>query len=187
MMAPAAKLKVTPTGLQGVLLLEPLVFADDSGFFLESYNLQTMEAAGISHEFVQDNHSFSVSNVLRGLHYQLRHVQAKLIRVVQGVILDVAVDLRRSSPSFGRWISAELSGENKHMLYIPAGFAHGFRVQSQTAHVLYKSSDFYDPGSERTLIWNDPDVAIDWRLMQEPILSSKDLHGLPLASAELFP
>ena len=187
-MAPqaGAKFKATPISLPEVLLLEPRVFGDDRGFFFESYNKQALADAGISDEFVQDNHSYSAFNVLRGLHYQLRNVQAKLVRVVTGEILDVAVDLRRSSPNCGKYCSAILSGENKHMLYIPREFAHGFRVLSQTAHVLYKSSDFYDPESERVIIWDDPDIAIDWRSENQPVLSTKDAAGIRLRDAELF-
>ncbi len=148
-------MKVTQTTLPGVLLLEPKVITDSRGFFLESYNKQTMAKLGIVDEFVQDNHSFSRRNVLRGLHYQIRHAQGKLVRAVSGKIFDVAVDLRRSSPTFGRWFGETLSGENKRMLWIPPGFAHGFVVVSENAHVLYKASDYYDAASERTLAWND--------------------------------
>jgi len=182
----AAKFRTTSASLSEVLLIEPRVFEDDRGFFFESYNKQALAAAGISEDFVQDNHSFSARNVLRGLHYQLRNVQAKLVRVVAGEILDVAVDLRRNSSTCGRYCSAILSGENKNMLYIPRGFAHGFRVLSQTAHVLYKSSDFYDPESERVIIWNDSDIAIDWKIEDLPILSTKDAAGVRLKDAELF-
>jgi len=178
------KFKVTQTSLPGVLLIEPRVFGDDRGFFLESYNKQSLADAGISDEFVQDNHSFSAFNVLRGLHYQLRNVQAKLVRVAVGEILDVAVDIRRGSANFGKYYGVVLSGENKQMLYIPRGFAHGFRVLSQTAHVLYKSSDFYDPESQRVIIWDDLDLAIDWKLEHAPILSTKDSGGVRLRDAE---
>ena len=179
-----AKFKVIPTSLPDVLLIEPRVFGDDRGFFLESYNKQSLADAGISDEFVQDNHSFSAFNVLRGLHYQLRSVQAKLVRVAVGEILDIAVDIRRSSSNFGKHYAVVLSGENKLMLYIPRGFAHGFRVLSQTAHVLYKSSDLYEPESERVIMWNDPDLAIDWKLEQAPVLSAKDSAGVRLRDAE---
>ena len=179
-------MKVTPTTLPGVLLLEPSVFADSRGFFLESYSKRTMAEVGIVDEFVQDNHSLSGKNVLRGLHYQLRHAQGKLVRVVSGDIFDVAVDLRRSSPMFGRWFGEILSGENKRVLWIPPGFAHGFLVTSADAHVLYKSTDYYDPPSERTLAWNDSDLDIDWQLKAVPILSEKDRQGTPLRSAEVF-
>ena len=180
-------MKVTQTTLLGVLLLDPTVFTDSRGFFLESYNKQTMAKLGIVDEFVQDNHSFSRRNVLRGLHYQIRHAQGKLVRAVSGEIFDVAVDLRRSSPTFGRWLGETLSGENKRMLWIPPGFAHGFLVISDNAEVFYKSTDYYDPPSERTLTWNDSDLNIDWQLgAAAPILSEKDKHGSPLRSAEVF-
>ena len=179
-------MKATPTPLTGVLLLEPKVFGDERGFFLESYNEKVMAELGIRERFVQDNQSFSMRNVLRGLHYQLCHPQAKLVRVVTGEIFDVAVDLRRSSPTFGQWRGATLSGENKLMLWIPPGFAHGFRTISEGAHVLYKSTDFYHPECERTLAWNDPDVNVDWRLEGAPIISAKDALGLPFREAETF-
>jgi dTDP-4-dehydrorhamnose 3,5-epimerase len=178
---------VTQTPLEGVLLLEPRVFGDTRGFFLESYNKRSMAEAGILQDFVQDNHSFSARNVVRGLHYQVRRPQGKLIRVVAGEIFDVAVDLRRSSPTFGCWHGARLSGENKHMLWIPVGLAHGFAVLSEEgAHVLYKATDFYEPECERTLAWNDPDLKIDWRIKGEPIVSSKDRQGLAFRQAEGF-
>ena len=179
-------MKATQTTLAGVLLLEPSVFTDSRGFFLESYNKQTMAKLGIVNEFVQDNHSFSRRNALRGLHYQIRHAQGKLVRAVSGEIFDVAVDLRRSSPTFGRWLAETLSGENKRMLWIPPGLAHGFVVVSEDAHVLYKASDYYDAASERTLAWNDPDLKIDWELRAPPIISEKDKRGLPFRSAEVF-
>jgi len=179
-------MKVTQTTLPGVLLLEPSVFTDSRGFFLESYNKQTMAKLGIVDEFVQDNHSFSLRNVLRGLHYQIRHAQGKLVRVVSGEIFDVAVDLRRSSPTFGRWLGEMLSGKNKCMLWIPPGFAHGFVVLSENAQVLYKASDYYDAASERTLAWNDPDLKIEWQLQATPIVSEKDKRGVPFRSAEAF-
>jgi dTDP-4-dehydrorhamnose 3,5-epimerase len=179
-------MKVTQTTLPGVLLLEPTVFTDSRGFFLESYNKQTMAKLGIVDEFVQDNQSFSRRNVLRGLHYQIRHAQGKLVQVVSGEIFDVAVDLRRSSPTLGRWLGEMLSGKNKRMLWIPPGFAHGFVVASEDAHVLYKASDYYDAASERTLAWNDSDLNIDWQLRTAPILSERDRQGVPFRSAELF-
>jgi dTDP-4-dehydrorhamnose 3,5-epimerase len=179
-------MKVTQTTLPGVLLLEPMVFTDSRGFFLESYNKQTMTKLGIVDELVQDNHSFSWRNVLRGLHYQIRHAQGKLVRAVSGEVFDVAVDLRRSSPTFGRWLGEMLSGKNKRMLWIPPGFAHGFVVVSENAHVLYKASDYYDAASERTLAWNDYDLKIDWRLRDPPIVSEKDKRGVPFRSAEVF-
>ena len=180
-------MKVTQTTLAGVLLLEPTVFTDSRGFFLESYNKQTMAKLGIVDEFVQDNHSFSRRNVLRGLHYQIRHAQGKLVRAVSGEIFDVAVDLRRSSPTFARWLGETLSAENKRMLWIPPGFAHGFLVISDNAEVLYKSTDYYDPPSERTLAWNDSDLNIDWQFgAAAPILSEKDKQGSALRNAEVF-
>jgi dTDP-4-dehydrorhamnose 3,5-epimerase len=179
-------MKATKASLSGVLILEPRVFGDARGFFLESYNQRTMAEAGIPEHFVQDNHSFSGRNVLRGLHYQIQHAQGKLVRVVAGDILDVAVDLRRTSPTFGRWQAVRLSGENKLMLWLPAGFAHGFRVVSDGAHVLYKATDFYFPELERTLAWDDPSLKIDWQLDGEPIISGKDRLGVPLAQAAVY-
>jgi dTDP-4-dehydrorhamnose 3,5-epimerase len=179
-------IKKIPTSLPGVFILEPRVFGDERGFFFESYNQQTMAEAGILEGFVQDNHSSSCRNVLRGLHYQLKQAQGKLVRVVEGEILDVAVDLRRSSPSFGRWEAVRLSSENKRMLWIPLGFAHGFCVKSEQAQVLYKATDFYAPAHERTLIWNDPQLKIDWELEDEPIVSAKDQRGFVLHDAETF-
>jgi dTDP-4-dehydrorhamnose 3,5-epimerase len=185
-MAGSDKFIVNQTSLPGVLLLEPRVFSDDRGFFMESYNRRSMTEAGIADEFVQDNHSYSLFNVVRGLHYQLQNVQAKLVRVVTGEILDVAVDLRRSSPNFGKHCKVFLSGENRHVFYVPRGFAHGFHVLSPSAHVLYKSSDFHDPKSERVIIWNDPDLAIDWELQGQPILSAKDGAGSLFKQAGVF-
>jgi len=179
-------LRKIPTSLRGVFILEPRVFGDDRGFFLESYSERVFAEVGIAERFVQDNHSFSQQNVLRGLHYQIRHTQGKLVRAIVGEILDVAVDLRRSSPTFGKSEAVRLSGENKRMLWIPAGFAHGFRVMSPTAHVLYKASDYYAPEYERTLAWNDPDLKINWQLDGEPIISAKDLRGIALRDAETF-
>ena len=179
-------MKAIPTKLAGVLILEPRVFNDDRGFFLESYNERTMSDLGITARFVQDNHSCSERNVLRGLHYQLEHAQGKLVRVVIGEILDVAVDLRRSSPTYGKSIAERLSGENKRILWIPSGFAHGFRVLSEKAHVLYKTTDFYDASAERTLAWNDPDLNIDWQLDSPPILSAKDARGIAFRGAPMF-
>ena len=183
---PSAKFTVNQTSLPGVLLIQPRVYEDDRGFFLESYNQHSMAEAGVSDQFVQDNHSYSASNVLRGLHYQLRNVQAKLVRVVSGEIVDVAVDLRRSSSTFGQYCKAVLSGENKLMFYIPRGFAHGFLVRSPSAHVLYKSSDFYDTESERVILWNDPDLAIDWEVQGQPVLSAKDAAARRFREAEVF-
>ena len=165
-------MKVIPISITGALVLEPKVWTDDRGFFLESYNERVFAELDITERFVQDNHSSSRRNVLRGLHYQIQHAQGKLVRAAVGEILDVAVDLRRSSPTFGKWEAVRLSGENKRMLWIPPGFAHGFRVVSEQAHVLYKATDFYSPESERTLAWNDPDLKIDWALDGEPIVSA---------------
>lgn len=183
-------MKAAPTSLPGVLLLEPHVFGDDRGFFLESYNQRTFSALGITETFVQDNHSYSERNVVRGLHYQIHQPQGKLVRAITGEILDVALDMRRSSPAFGKWESFKLSGENKQMLWIPRGFAHGFRVVSETAHVLYKASDFYAPEHERTIAWNDPALKIDLRLEGESafsaLVSAKDQCGVSFELAEKF-
>ncbi len=179
-------LKKTSTSLPGVFVLEPRIFGDERGFFFESYNQQLMTEAGIHETFVQDNHSCSARNVLRGLHYQLRQAQGKLVRVAEGEILNVAVDMRRSSANFGRWEAVRLSGENKRMLWIPAGFAHGFRVFSEKAHVLYKATDFYAPEHERTLAWNDPELKINWELDGEPIVSAKDQRGVAFRDAESY-
>ena len=174
------------TSLPGVLLLEPRVFGDDRGFFLESYNERTFANLGIREHFVQDNHSYSAKNVIRGLHYQIGQPQGKLVRVIVGEILDVALDLRRSSPTFGKWESFRLSGENKRMLWIPAGLGHGFRVASANAHVLYKATGFYAPEQERTVMWNDPKLNINWELDGEPVVSAKDQRGVAVDQAEMF-
>ena len=178
-------MKVTQTALPGVLILEPKVFRDARGFFLESYNERTMAEVGIREHFVQDNHSFSTRNVVRGLHYQMRP-QGKLVRVVVGEIFDVILDLRRSSPTFGVWNGVNLSETNQQMLWIPPGFAHGFRVLSEGAHLLYKATDFYDPEAERTIAWNDPTLNIDWRLTTSPTVSAKDRLGTSFREAEVF-
>jgi len=183
---PPANITKIETALPEVFILEPRVFRDERGFFLESYNRETMEQAGITEAFVQDNHSSSSYNVLRGLHYQIQQAQGKLVRVVEGEILDVAVDLRRSSPHFGRWEAVRLSAENKRMLWIPSGFAHGFRVLSPRADVLYKATNYYAPAHERTLAWNDPELKIDWQLEGQPIVSAKDQRGQTLRDAETF-
>lgn len=180
-------MKAIRTSPEGLLILEPRVFGDARGFFLESYNQKIMAEAGIKEQFVQDNHSCSNRNVLRGLHYQVQRAQGKLVRVVTGEILDVAVDLRRSSPSFGKWEAVQLSGENKRMVWIPAGFAHGFRVLADNTHVLYKTTDFYFPEFEHTIIWNDAELNIDWQLEGEPIISDKDRRGVPFRQAETYP
>ena len=179
-------MKVIATSLPGLLVLEPKVFRDARGFFLESFNENAMASAGIREHFVQDNHSYSARNVLRGLHYQVGHPQGKLVRVVAGEIFDVAVDLRRSSPTFGKWDGVTLSGDNFRMLWIPAGLAHGFRVLSDGAHVLYKATDFYHPECERTLAWNDPEVNINWQVDAPPIVSDKDAKGASFRDAEKF-
>ncbi len=179
-------MKLRRTKIPEVVVLEPEVFGDDRGFFLESYNQKSFEEIGLGRIFVQDNHSRSTRNVLRGLHYQLQRPQAKLVRVVSGSIWDVAVDIRRSSPTFGEWVGEELSEENKRMLWIPEGFAHGFLVCSERADVLYKVTDFQAPAAERRLLWNDPQLAIRWPLRDEPLLSPKDRAGLLLSQAEVF-
>ena len=181
-------MKAIPTEIPDVLILEPRIFGDERGFFFESYNATRFrELTGFNGEFVQDNHSRSAQGVLRGLHYQIRQPQGKLVRVVAGEVYDVAVDLRRSSPTFGQWIGVTLSAENKRQLWIPAGFAHGFYVVSEMAEFLYKTTDYYAPEHERTLRWNDPQLGIDWPLAGEPTLSTKDQHGIPFSSAEYFP
>jgi dTDP-4-dehydrorhamnose 3,5-epimerase len=181
-------MKVTPGQLPEILLLEPRVFGDDRGFFLESYNKRTFrELTGVAAEFVQDNHSRSARNVLRGLHYQLKQAQGKLIRVVAGEIFDVAVDLRHSSPHFGRWMGQRLSSQNKRMLWIPAGFAHGFLALADSTEVLYKTTDYYAPEHERCVSWNDPDIGIEWPLAGTPLVSDKDRRGVGLKDAEVFP
>ena len=179
-------IKKISTSLPEVFILEPRVFGDERGFFFESYNERGMADVGIAQNFVQDNHSCSSRNVLRGLHYQLKHAQGKLVRVAVGEILDVAVDMRRRSPTFGKWEAVRLSGDNKRMLWIPTGFAHGFCVLSEKAHVLYKATDFYAPEHERTLAWNDPELKIDWEFEGEPIVSAKDQRGVAFRDAECF-
>ena len=180
-------MEVIRTRIPDVLILKPRVFGDDRGFFLESYNRkQLAEVAGITAEFVQDNHSRSEKNVLRGLHYQIRQPQGKLVRVVVGEVLDVAVDIRRSSPTFGRYVAERLTADGKKMLWIPPGFAHGFLVMSDTAEVLYKTTDYYSPEDERSILWNDPDLAISWPLHGAPVISQKDKNGKFLTKADLF-
>ena len=181
-------MKVIASELPEVLILEPRVFGDDRGFFYESFNARTFsEATGLNREFVQDNHSRSQRGVLRGLHYQLQQPQGKLVRAVVGEVFDVSVDLRRSSPSFGRWVGVHLSAENKRQLWLPEGFAHGFLVLSEYAEVLYKTTDYYAPAHERCIRWDDPSLAIDWPLESAPQLSAKDQAGLSLADAQVFP
>jgi dTDP-4-dehydrorhamnose 3,5-epimerase len=175
-----ANLEIIEPSLPGVLIVKPRVFADPRGFFMETYRENVLVAAGITDRFVQDNHSRSSRGVLRGLHYQLCTPQAKLCRVVQGEVLDIAVDIRVGSPNFGNWMSVLLSGENKWQLYIPRGFAHGFAVRSETADFLYKCSDYYDANDDRGVLWNDAEIGIDWQT-PSPILSSKDRGYLPLS------
>jgi dTDP-4-dehydrorhamnose 3,5-epimerase len=178
---------VTPTPLPGVLIIEPKVFGDERGLFFESFNLREFrQATGVTLDFVQDNHSMSRKGVLRGLHYQIQHAQGKLVRVVRGSVFDVAVDMRRSSPTFGKWFGAELSGENKRQMWIPPGFAHGFLVTSDVAEFLYKTTDYWHAAHERSLLWNDPQVAVEWPINGPPTLAQKDLDGRCLSDAEYF-
>jgi dTDP-4-dehydrorhamnose 3,5-epimerase len=177
----------TPTKIADVLIIEPKVFGDARGFFYESFNQQKFnQLLGYEVNFVQDNHSRSVKNVLRGLHYQIQHPQGKLVRATHGVVLDVVVDMRKNSATFGQHISVELSAENKRMVWIPPGFAHGFVVLSESAEFLYKTTDYWYPEHERSLLWNDPTVAIDWTLQNEPMVSAKDALGKIWAEAEFF-
>ena len=181
-------MKVTRTEIPDVLMIEPKVFGDERGFFFESYNeRQWREATGLEVKFIQDNHSRSLGGVLRGLHYQISQPQGKLVRVVSGEVFDVAVDLRKSSPSFGRWVGMHLSADNKRQLWIPGGFAHGFLVVSEAAEFLYKTTEYYAPENERCIIWNDPDLRITWPLEKEPVLSVKDGRGVSFRDAEYFP
>ena len=181
-------MKAIPTAIADVVAIEPKVFGDARGFFFESWNLREFDAiAGREVRFVQDNHSGSARGVLRGLHYQLRQAQGKLVRVVAGEVFDVAVDLRRSSPTFGRSVGERLSAENRRMLWIPPGFAHGFLVLSDRAEFLYKTTDYWAPEHERTLLWNDPALGIPWPLAGAPVLKARDAAGTPLAQAETFP
>ena len=180
-------MRATPTRLPEVLLIEPRVFGDSRGFFFESYNQRGFrDVVGVDVQFVQDNHSHSSLNVLRGLHYQLRQPQGKLVRVAAGEIFDVVVDLRRSSPRFGKWVGQRLSADNKHMLWIPAGFAHGFLALSDSTEVLYKTTDYYAPEHERCVLWNDPDIGIDWPLVGAPQVSEKDSLGVRLNAAQTY-
>jgi len=178
-------MKVHQTSIAGALILEPRVFADERGFFLESYSERTFAEAGIKDKFVQDNHSSSKKGVLRGLHYQIQKAQGKLVRVTSGEVLDVFVDLRKSSPTFGQWDAAKLSADNKLLAWIPAGLAHGFYVLSDNADVLYKSTEFYYPELERTIAWNDPELGIQWGT-ESPLLSPKDQRGTRFLDAEIF-
>lgn len=180
-------MQIQTTAISDVLILEPAVFGDDRGFFYESYNQKRFaELTGLACEFVQDNHSKSAKGVLRGLHYQIQQPQGKLVRVTAGAVFDVVVDLRKSSPTFGNWIGVELSADNKRQLWIPEGFAHGFMVTSDSAEFLYKTTDYWAPQHERSILWNDPAIGIDWPLEGEPLLSRKDELGTLLADADVF-
>lgn len=180
-------MRTIPTAIPDVLIIEPKVFGDARGFFFESYNENAFaQATGLKVSFVQDNHSRSAKGVLRGLHYQLKQAQGKLVRVVRGSVYDVAVDLRKGSPTFGRWVGAELSEDNQRQMWVPAGFAHGFLVTSESADFLYKTTDYYAPEQERCIAWNDPAIGIQWPLEAAPALSGKDQQGLLLAQAEVY-
>ena len=181
-------MKVIPTEIPDVLIIEPQVYGDDRGFFLESFNQKDFrEKTGVNTTFVQDNHSMSLKNVLRGLHYQIPNPQGKLVRVVNGSVFDVAVDARQSSPTFGQWVGCVLSAENKRIFWVPEGFAHGFLVLSDRAEFLYKTTNYYYPQYEKNILWNDADLGIDWPLETPPILSPKDQAGQPFKSVEVFP
>ncbi|GGY72443.1 dTDP-4-dehydrorhamnose 3,5-epimerase [Pseudoduganella plicata] len=180
-------MKVTTTPIEGLLVIEPTVYGDERGFFFESFNARRFaDLTGIHAAFVQDNHSRSARNVLRGMHYQIRQAQGKLVRVVSGSVYDVVVDLRKSSATFGQWFGVELSAENKRQCWIPPGLAHGFAVTSEFAEFLYKTTDYYAPEHERALLWNDPEVGIEWPLDGMPLLSAKDQKALPLTQVEVF-
>ena len=181
-------MNVVQTAVPDVLMIEPRVFGDARGFFLEGYNARSFrQATGLSVEFVQDNHSRSRRGVLRGLHYQVQQAQGKLVSVVCGAVFDVAVDIRRSSPGFGRWVGVKVSEDNHRQLWLPPGIAHGFLVLSERVDVFYKTTDYYAPEHERVILWNDPDIEIEWPLADEPLLSPRDQAGLPLKQAECFP
>jgi dTDP-4-dehydrorhamnose 3,5-epimerase len=182
------KLKATPTSIPDVVLIHPRVFEDPRGFFMETFRERCFKELGLPERFVQDNHSGSRQGIIRGLHYQIRHVQGKLVRAIVGEIFDVAVDIRRSSPTFGQWVGTALSSENRHQLWIPPGFAHGFYVLSEWAEVIYKVTDYYAPEWDRTLLWSDPAIGIQWPLIEGmlPVLSDKDAQGKLLSEAELF-
>ncbi len=179
-------MQLVPTTLPGVCIVEPDVFGDTRGFFVETWNRRALTGLGIDADFVQDNHSRSRQGVLRGLHYQVQQPQGKLVRVTCGEVFDVAIDLRRSSPAFGRWAGVTLSADNHRMLWIPPGFAHGFLVISEIADFLYKTTDYYAPEHERCVAWNDPEIGIEWPLSGEPVLSAKDRLGVPLRAAETY-
>ncbi|MEE4241436.1 MAG: dTDP-4-dehydrorhamnose 3,5-epimerase [Desulfopila sp.] len=180
-------MRVTPTAIHDVLIAEPKVFGDERGFFYESFNQQTwQEITGLPGKFVQSNHSRSLRGVLRGIHYQIRQPQGKLVRVVVGEVFDVAVDLRRSSPTFGQWVGEYISAENKKQIWIPEGFGHGFLVMSDVAETLYRTTNYYAPEHERCILWNDPDIAVDWPIEGKPLLSGKDVAGKLLKDADVY-
>jgi dTDP-4-dehydrorhamnose 3,5-epimerase len=180
-------MQIIETEIPGVMIIEPRVFGDERGFFMETWQRKTFAENGIDFDFVQDNHSLSGKGILRGLHYQLRQPQGKLVRVIAGEVFDVAVDIRQGSPFFGKWVGATLSSENKRIFWVPPGFAHGFYVLSEQAEFVYKCTDFYAPEYERCIIWNDTELNIAWPLHGEPILSDKDKKGLRFADADVFP
>ncbi len=181
-------MKIILAEIPDVLIIEPQLFQDERGFFFEAFNLKKFTYyTSINVNFVQDNHSYSKKNVLRGLHYQIIQPQGKLVRAVVGSIFDVAVDIRKTSPTFGKWVGYEISAENKRQIWIPPGFAHGFLVLSEFAEVLYKTTDYYSPQGERTILWNDADLNINWQISHQPIISAKDAAGTPLQTAEVFP
>ena len=181
-------MQATPLAIPEIVLLTPRVFSDHRGTFFESFNARVFrERTGADVEFVQDNHSTSKAQVIRGLHYQVQHAQGKLVRVVAGSVYDVVVDMRKSSPTFGQWVGIELTADDRSMLWVPAGFAHGFYVSSNAAEVLYKTTDYWAPEHERTLLWNDPAVGVEWPLTGDPVLTPKDEAGLPLAKCEVYP
>ena len=181
-------MQATPLAIPEIVLLTPRVFSDHRGTFFESFNARVFrERTGADVEFVQDNHSTSKAQVIRGLHYQVQHAQGKLVRVVAGSVYDVVVDMRKSSPTFGQWVGIELTADDRSMLWVPAGFAHGFYVSSNAAEVLYKTTDYWAPEHERTLLWNDPAVGVEWPLTGDPVLTQKDEAGSPLAKCEVYP
>lgn len=181
-------MKFIPTAIPDVIVIEPQVFGDHRGFFMETWQRNTFAENGIDYDFIQDNHSKSSHGILRGLHYQMEQTQGKLVRVVEGSVFDVAVDMRRSSPTFGKWVGYELSAENHRMMWVPPGFSHGFYVKSETAEFVYKCTDYYAPEHEQSLLWNDPAVGINWNLVdgKDPILSDKDANAPALADAKTF-
>lgn len=179
-------MRATATAIPDVLIVDPKIFVDSRGYFFESYNRKTFEEVGVGDEFVQDNQSQSAKHVLRGLHYQVQQPQGKLVRTISGAIFDVAVDLRRSSPTFAKWVGVELTGENKRMLWVPRGFAHGFLTLSDVAVVAYKADNFYAPEHERSILWNDPDIGVDWGVGSPPVLTARDAAGKLLRDSEVF-